>query len=307
MQIMEAINEFLTACRAEGLSTRTVVWYDMCVRQMVQHLQIDDLQKLTTADLRNYLAALRERPSSTRPDRTLSSATVRGHARGIKRFCNWLVVEGYLPSNPAARIKLPKAPRLLPRGISLADLQVLLAVADVRERAVLMFLIDTGCRAAELCALELGDLDLVAGTAHVIGKGRKERSVYLVESTRCALRAWLLSRSQWVRGVAAQPERLETPKVFVGQRGPLTVPGLRQILKRLARRAGVNGRCNPHAFRHALAREYLLNGGDLASLADILGHEDVQTTKIYSGFSTVELHKLHDRNSPAGRLAELGN
>jgi integrase/recombinase XerD len=291
--VEDALASFVVAGRADGLSERTLSWYEMVVRAAFADGLTGEVGVVVTLQkLRTFLAELRARHSEKRPDRLISPATVRGYTRGLKRFCHWLHEEGYLAENPASRLRLPKAPKRTPKGIVLDDLRRMVAVADVRERALMYFLIDTGCRAGEVCGLTMNGLDITNGTATVIGKGNKERVVYLVESTRAALRAWFIARS----------EEKARSHVFCGIRGPLTPVGLYQVLKRVAARAGVSERWNPHAFRHAYAREHLLNGGDLASLADLLGHEDVQTTQVYSVFTRAELRQQHARCSPAGRL-----
>jgi site-specific recombinase XerD len=179
---------FLTACRAAGLSPRTTNWYEDILHALEETTH-RPLLELHTTDLRTYLADLRARHSRVRPDRQISPATVRAHARAIKRFYNWCHQEDLLANNPAARLQLPKLPQATPRGATLTDIRRMLAIADVRDRAILMLLLDTGCRAAELCALHIQDIDLHAGAAQVIGKGSKERTVYLVRPTQCALAA----------------------------------------------------------------------------------------------------------------------
>ena len=295
MIVSEAVDRFLTACRATGLSGRTVEWYAMILRAALAETWAADVAAgVTVTGLRAFLAELRERRSVTRPARVLSAATVGGYVRGLRRFLRWLAEEGVLPVALASQLKVPRPAVRAPRGIGLADVRAMLAVADVRERALVMFLLDTGCRAGEVCGLRIGQLDLAGLTACVVGKGSRERRVFLVAATVAAVRAWLLVR----------PPGRAGEFVFCGQRGPLTPSGLYLICKRLAARAGVAGRWNPHAFRHAYAREHLLNGGDLASLSDLLGHADLQTTQVYATFAEAELARQHARCSPAGRLSE---
>jgi site-specific recombinase XerD len=150
---------------------------------------------------------------------------------------------------------------------------------------VLLFLADTGCRVGGLVGLHLGDLDLGDRSALVTEKGGKSRYVFFLDPTRAALAAWLAVRPQG------------SDYVFVGQRGPLTVFGVNQLLTRLKHAAGVTGPVNPHAFRHGFAKRYLANGGDLASLSDLMGHTDVGVTKgSYAIFLTEELRRKHDQH-----------
>lgn len=142
--------------------------------------------------------------------------------------------------------------------------------------------------------LALEDLDLAGGVAMVTEKGEKTRPVMFTTTTAEALQEWLQVRpviSRWV-----------FPSLKTGER--MRATSVNHIIYRLRQRAGgVEGRCNPHSFRHAFARGYILNGGDLATLADILGHADVTVTKqFYSTFQFSELQEKHRRYSPVARL-----
>jgi site-specific recombinase XerD len=165
----------------------------------------------------------------------------------------------------------------------------------INNYALLLFLADTGCRVGGLVGLCLADVDLGGRSALVTEKGGKSRYVFFGEQTRAALGAWF----------SVRPAGMD--RVFVGQRGPLTVFGVNQILSKLKRRAGVSGHVNPHAFRHGFAKRYLVNGGDLASLADLMGHTDVGVTKAsYAVFLTDELQRKHDQHVPLDVLVMAG-
>jgi site-specific recombinase XerD len=128
----------------------------------------------------------------------------------------------------------------------------------------------------------------------VNGKGNQERYCFLSEPTCEAIRAWNEKReakSDWL---------------FTSRNGEkLTYSTLREIVLRLKRKAGVTARCNLHSFRHGFAREYLMHGGDLATLSDILGHRDIATTKIYSTFGMEDLRRKHRAHSPVATMLEF--
>lgn len=259
-----------------------------------------NLNNLTTDDLRSFIVHLRDqrlkykRHQYRRPVQgNLSDFTVAGYVRVLRRFCRWLELNGHTEQNIASRLKKPPLPKLPPKDASVADIRAPLDACDKsskypkRDRAIILTLSDTGCRKAGLIGLRLSDLSLESASAMVREKGRKARIVFLSPATKAALQEWLAER----------PAR--TDFVFVGQRGPLGDYAVNQILQRLKRHAGIVGRVNPHSFRHAFAKMYLNNGGDLGSLADLMGHASVQVTKdTYSIFLTEELRRKHDLHSP---------
>ena len=304
MTLKEAIDEFLLSCVAAGRSPATVGWYKRRLKQFLSFVGDVSLESVTIGHLRRFLAQLREigrqyedHPYREAVDRPLSEYTIAGYVRSLKTFFNWLESDQYITAsqNVASRLKRVRLPKLPPKSASLSDIQALLRAARdgqksvflaKRDFAVVMFLAHTGCRVGGLVHLRLSDLNIEEGSALVTEKGQKSRYVFFSDETKQALREWLEVR----------PSGSEF--LFVGERGPLTGWGVNQLLSRLKKRAGVDGRVNPHSFRHYFARDYLLNGGDLASLSDLMGHADVVVTKnSYSVFLKEELKRKHDRYS----------
>jgi site-specific recombinase XerD len=254
------------------------------------------IEGVTVHDLRRYMAHLW--------DRDLSPFTVAGRVRAFKRLFNFLEAEGAIEDNPARRIKTPSPKRGEPKGISWGDFTALLETTrageaiDLRDRAAIMLLFDTGCRVGGLCGLKVEDLDLELRRATVQEKGDETRPVFYRGVTVRALVDWLEVR----------PDD-KGPWLFVSFKGQcerLTTGGVAKMLKR--RGEGCEGPVNPHAFRHGFARYFLLSGGDLGTLSDILGHSDVSVTKRFYGIFTVdELQEKHDEHSPLARLEACEN
>jgi len=309
MLLTEAIEALLISTRANGRSIETVKAYRRKLKPLVTFLGNVLVEEITTNDIRRYIAHLMDRqtryadhPMHKELEGGLSPSTIAGRVRAAKRLFNWLEAEGVIEINPTRRIKTPRPKQQEPKAIDRRDFMTLLitteggSVADLRDRAILLFLADTGCRVGGLCGLRAHDLDLGAGLAMITEKGGKTRFVPFTSNTAEALRAWLEVRPQDCG-----------PWVFVSlstnvKRG-LSPSGVIQMLKRRAKKAGVTGPVNPHAFRHFFAREYLLGGGDLASLADLLGHSSVEVTKSYYALFTVrELKEKHRRYSPVTKL-----
>jgi site-specific recombinase XerD len=303
--LSEAVEKLCTATLANGRSSRPVQFYRGELARLLAFLGDVAIVSVTVDDLRRYVASLmQERTlyagrSTRKPQRgTLSPFSVAANARAVRRLFNWLESEGHIAVNPMRRIRAPKPRRKEPKGVSAEDVKALLAtteagtVADLRDRSIILFLYDSGCRVGGLCGLQLDDVYLSEGRAIVTEKGEKTRYAMFSPVTAEALRRWLEVR----------PED-KGPGVFVGlstkSTGALTPHGVGQMLRRRAKLAGCKGPTNPHSFRHAFARAYCFSGGDLATLARILGHSDIKVTVDYYALYTVgELQAKHARHSP---------
>jgi site-specific recombinase XerD len=293
VRLSEAIDALCIATRASGRSPRTLQSYREKLSYLVAFLEDAPIEGITTTDLRRYLAHLW--------DRDLSPFTVNSRVRALKRLFNFLEAEGIIADNPARRIRVPRPKRDEPKGISWSDFLALLettdgdSLADVRDRAVIMFLFDTACRVGGLCGLEVDDLDMERRRAKVREKGNKTRFVFFEELTARAVDDWLKIRPR---------DRGDWLFIsFGGQSDKLTTRGVSHMLRRRGKRAGCRGPVNPHAFRHGFARHFLMDGGDLSALCDILGHSDVSVTKAFYGiFTTGDLQEQHGRHTPIAGL-----
>lgn len=299
MNVLSALNDFILSCQADGLRPATIRWYESILTAFAGHHGHQELTTITTTILREYIVALRERvPYADAPQKPsgtgkMSDSSVAGHITALHAFWGWCSRE-YDIKNPMQNIKRPRRQQQQPKANTAADFMKLLqATGDkndgVRDRALLCFLADTGCRLGGLLSLKIESLQLDQRRAIVTEKGNKTRIVVFTQLTATLLRHWL-----WVR-------QSQTDYVFVNIHtgNVLTVSGVNQLLKRLKRRSGVKGRVNPHSFRHGFAREYLTNGGDMATLARLLGHSSIQTTiDFYAIFTPDELAELHNKFSP---------
>jgi site-specific recombinase XerD len=237
----------------------------------------------------------------------LSPHTVRSYIRHVKRLFSWLVEEGRLDANPAERIKVQKPKRREVKAISREDLLAILATTEdgsvmgKRDRTFILLLADSGARAGGVCGLRVQDVDLESGTAEVVEKGGCFRFIYFTDATAQAIRDWLEVRPKdkgdWLfTGLRDYDKDAVSPN------------SLRQMLTRRAKRAGVTGPCSPHSFRHGFAVSYLMDGGDLASLADILGHTNIMVTReYYSVFTQEQLRRKHAKHSLVAQMFRNDN
>jgi integrase/recombinase XerC len=209
----------------------------------------------------------------------------------IRRFFDWLVNQGRLETNPAKQVKELRRQPLAPKGLDRAEVRRLLREIelrqDVRANAIFSLMLYTGCRVSDLVNLELADLMIGERNGTVVfrhGKGNKQRSVPLPLTARKALQVYLESRP--LVGLA----------VFIGERGAMTADGIRSLCQKYSALIGV--RLHPHLFRHTMAKQFLAgNSNDLVSLAQLLGHESLNTTSRYSQRSGEQLAEGVERLS----------
>jgi len=315
VKLTTAIDRLCDATAADGRSERTVDSYRSTLRYLVEYLGDLEIDSIDIAQLRQYAADLRTRseryinnPNVARQKGGLSTYSIASYLRSVKRLFNWLVEEDLLSANPAAKLKIPTPAKREPKAMSMADFARILAAAagndevSTRNRAILILLADTGCRAGGLCRLQIGDVDLARGTVRLTEKGEKTRNIPFSDLTGSALRDWLA-----VRPAASDGWLFLTMGPRAGG-SRLTEEGLKQIMRRLKKKAGVQGHVNPHAFRHAFAREWIRNGGDLATLSRMMGHSDPSVTaRFYSVFSDAELVEFHQKYSPLSRNSSSGS
>jgi integrase/recombinase XerD len=258
-----------------------------------------------TLELRQFLAYLTHgheepggrwgNPRMIRPVRPRTVHTYHGHLRTLFR---WIVSEGCLDASPMERIPVPTSRTDQIQPFTSEQVNALLAAArrgrqPKRDEAILFFLLDTGVRASELCALKIGDVDTSGRRATVLGKGNKHRSVNFQKTTAKALWQYL-----------KQDEREPSDPLFASERGePLTRSGLLQLIERLGKAAGVQAaRCSPHTFRHTFAVEFLRAGGNVFTLQQMLGHTSLHMTNRYVALAQADIENQHRQYSPVERL-----
>jgi integrase/recombinase XerD len=287
-------------------SPRTVLLHRFYLKWFFRYLrevELSDLAAVTPSHLRDYQIHLHERESSRAGP--YSIVTINNAMQTIKSFFRVMKAEGYLVSDPAKEIRLAKKPKRLPRSI-LGRLEVrkILESPNVntflgyRDKAILELLYSTGLRNSEVIHLRMEDLDLEEGYVRVNeGKGAKDRVVPL---GKIACR-YLGNYIQGVRPKIAEGH-LACPFLFLNQYGNrLGCDGLRDLVKAHARRAGIQKRVTPHTFRHTCATHMLKNKANIRHIQELLGHESLETTQIYTAVTVTDLKEAHKKYHPRER------
>jgi len=218
----------------------------------------------------------------------------------LRSFYKFLIKRGQVQTSPLASIRTPKQEKRLPKCLDLEQVQKLLDapgdgdVLSARDKAMLEVLYSTGIRVSELVALEAADLDLTEGILRVTGKGRKDR---LTPIGSQAIKA--LQRYFELKNIDPRMQNPATAKVFLNKHGQsLSTRSVRRKLDKYLVQAGLDPGISPHTLRHSFATHLLNNGADLRSVQELLGHQSLSTTQIYTHLTTSRVKEAYDNAHP---------
>lgn len=291
-----AIDRFCDALWLEhGLAPLTLAAYRRDLRLYAQWLRRSAgraLDATTEADLLAYMA---ERHADTR------STTANRRLSVFRRYFRWALREHRVAADPTLRLQAARQPLRVPKTLSEAQVEALLAAPDtttplgLRDRAMLELMYASGLRVSELVSLKTLHLALDDGVLRVLGKGSRERLVPFGEEARARLLDYL------ARGRAAILGGQRSEALFVTARGEaMTRQTFWRIVKRVALQAGVTVPLSPHTLRHAFATHLLNHGADLRAVQLLLGHADIGTTTIYTHVARERLRQMHQKHHPRG-------
>lgn len=234
-------------------------------------MDVPTLSDFTLANIRGWLAA--------QVNAGMARTTIARRTAAVKGLSNYLVKQGMIDRDVAARLKTPKQHRTLPAVVTENQAQELVENTQLahpeRDLAILELLYSSGMRVGELVGLDVTDVDLRRGTARVTGKGNKQRIVPLGEPACAALNRWLDARASWKKS-------MDQTALFLGVRGGrLSSREVRRITDTAATQAGI-AKLSPHALRHSAATHMLDGGADVRIVQEMLGHSSLNTTQIYT-------------------------
>lgn len=294
----EAKDAFLQYCRIKNLSPATLTHYTRRLNDLIDFLH-DRHPGLKPSGV--DLSHLRERVAAMM-DAEADITSINHYVTVAKTFFTFLAEEGYITSNPAARLEKLKDPKTIIKTLSADEIEAILAqpnrlrFSGMRDVLMMLLLLDTGLRISEAMNIKLSDVDRVHSSITVMGKGSKERIVYYGQTVRRALSRYLERRGD-----------LEADYLFVTEYGdPMRVRMAQEQITRYGALAKVQGvRVSPHTFRHTFAKNWIVNGGDVFSLQKMLGHTTMEMVRRYVNLANEDVGKAHRSFSPADHI--LGN
>ena len=256
------LRRYIATKRIEGKAESTLKRYWEQNLKLIQFIQ-NPLHEIMIDDIRFYMAYRRQQGG-------ISNRTLDGMRRCYRTFFSWLTAEGLINRNPCTALSQIKSRKQIKKPYSAVEMELIRkSCTDKRDIALVEFLYSTGCRVSEVSGLDIMDIDTNTGECVVIGKGNKERTVYLTDVALLHLRIYLDSRND------------NSIALFTGKgSNRLTKSGIENRLKRIGKTAGVTN-VHPHRFRRTLATNLLDRGMNIQDVAMILGHADLKTTQIY--------------------------
>ena len=304
---MDWVARYLDHVRYEKrLAERTYALYTLDLQKLSEYAKDAGvaLEAVQSSHIRRWVSQMHSGGRSGRGIALILS--------GWRGFYTWLGREGVVQSNPVQDVRAPKAPKPLPKALSVDDAMQLAefsAAPDVtdpwlecRDAAMVELLYGCGLRVGELVGLDAqasntakGWLDLEGAEAHVLGKGSKRRNVPIGSKALDAVRAWLVVRDQ---GFLSEVQNA----LFIGRHGTrLTAQGIWQRLKQRSLKAGLSTPVHPHMLRHSFASHLLQSSSDLRAVQELLGHANISTTQVYTRLDFQHLAKAYDAAHPRAR------
>lgn len=306
---MDWVARYLDHVRFEKrLAERTLALYALDLEKLSAYAQeaCVALDAVQTAHVRRWVAQMHSGGRSGRGIALILS--------GWRGFYVWMGREGLIASNPVQDVRAPKAPKPLPKALSVDDAVQLAEFSaplettnpwlERRDVAMVELLYGCGLRVGELVGLDVqasasakGWIDLESGEAHVLGKGSKRRSVPVGSKAIDALRAWQQVRAEGLNAATAYQTAL-----FIGQHGTrLTAQAIWQRLRQRSAQAGLATPVHPHMLRHSFASHVLQSSSDLRAVQELLGHANISTTQVYTRLDFQHLAKAYDAAHPRAR------
>jgi tyrosine recombinase XerC len=283
------IEKFIRYLEIEkNYSGHTILNYRLDLEGFKSFLANTAVEQVDYLVLRKYLAALKEK--------NLGSRTQGRHLSCLRSFFKFLTREGILKTNPILILLSPKQEKHLPQFLTEEEVTKLIESAfaknekderGLRDRAILETFYSTGIRISELVGLDLEDMDFISGVAKVMGKGKKERIVPIGDVAASSIRKYLEKRKK------------SSDAIFLNKNGRrISARGVRNIVGKYLRIAGIRQGVSPHTLRHSFATHLLNRGADLRSVQELLGHVNLATTQIYTHLTTQRLKSVYDKAHP---------
>lgn len=294
--LQHAIDDFLHYLQVEkGLASNTLSAYELDLTSyrefIAKERKKSEWRDVSRLDLIQFLNLLKE--SGKAP------TTIARNVSSLRMFHRFLYQDGIVKADVSEHINTPKKSRKLPNVLSTSEVEKLLSISiktslDMRNKAMIELLYATGLRVTELIELKQSDFHRTMGFVRCVGKGSKERIIPVGDIALQAVNDYLDK---------ARPKLVKQNKsentLFLNHHGrPLTRQGFWKIIKQLAQVVGIKKRISPHMLRHSFATHLLENGADLRAVQEMLGHEDISTTEIYTHVTKTRMKEVYEQYHP---------
>lgn len=300
----EDIERFINYLSVEkGFSENTLAAYGSDLAQLASFVEEATARDHLTPSWANFSRQTMLSYQLQLKERSYATTTLARKIAAAKSFFKFMVAEGYLKDNPAENVASPNVGRLLPKPISISQVQRLLAQPTKlstpeakRDSAMLSLLYASGMRVSELISLNVGDVDTKEDFVRCFGKGHKERMIPIARKASLTVQEYLKE----ARPKLARSK--EEKALFLNRRGErLTRQGFWQILKAHAKAAGLSDEITPHTLRHSFATHMLSGGADLRTVQEMLGHANISTTQVYTHLTSEHIRRTYEKAHPRAK------
>lgn len=280
------VNEFINYLEYErNYSNNTILAYENNINKFVLYLNdnsINDINNVDYSVMRNYLNYLYKL--------NYTSKSICRHISSLRSFFKYLMSENKIKNNPTTLISNPKVLKKLPKYINYEDIEKILNTPDlktdigIRDALILELLYVTGIRVGELVNIKLKDININEKNIKILGKGNKERIIMFGSRALDLLNKYMKIRNNFIK--------YDNDYLILSKTGrQINTREIRYIIDRISKQAGIDMNISPHTFRHTFATHMLNEGADLRSVQELLGHENLSTTTIYTHLSNEKLRK----------------
>ena len=291
----DLIDEYINYIYIEKkLSNNTKDAYKRDLISFSNYLSNKGISKINSSDIKSYIKHLNDIKDK---DRTIARKIV-----SVRTFFDYLMMNKIIKENPCEKIESPKLRKSLPKVLSIEDVNKLLSLKantplEYRNKAMIELMYDAGLRVSELVNLEVNNINLKDCYVRCFGKGKKERIVPLGDIAVEVLDKYInIYRDSLLKGYF-------TDKLFISSYGKgITRQGFFKILKSETKKAGITKEFSPHTLRHSFATHLLEYGADLSSISELLGHENIKTTQIYTHISNNKKRKDYEEYHPRNKM-----
>ncbi|WP_163971308.1 tyrosine recombinase XerC [Oceanobacillus halotolerans] len=296
-QLSKAFVEYLQI--EKNASPYTIKYYRDDLNTFFSFLNQENIERLQNVDYRVVRLFL-----TTLYEKKLNRRSVSRKISSIRSFYTFIEREGFVKTNPFIQVTLPRTTKPIPSFLYQQELEKLFDANDLtdpigqRNQAILELLYATGMRVSECESLTLSNIDFSIGTIFVKGKGRKERYIPFGRFAEIALETYIHEG----RNTLQQKAKSTTQAVFLNAKGtPLTARGVRHVLKKMVENAALTVHVHPHKLRHTFATHLLNEGADLRTVQELLGHENLSSTQIYTHVTKDHLRNVYMNSHPRAK------